>query len=180
MSKEISIFALLEWSVTTHFRFSRHNKNFQLLLEKENIDKNIHLTSISTASLLESDGWNQLKTVLGSMLSSRSSTKSLKIIPCSPVRWAVTHSQPSPMSLWTKNMSPFWKLKQVSNLLLLFHLSLEKSGMIKNKTTYVSSSVSGILVYGRIATTLFLSLTGSGGGTGWRRRSLFSKSEQLV
>lgn len=46
--------------------------------------------------------------------------------------------------------------------------------------TYLNSSVSGILVYGKIATILFLSFTGSGGGTGCTRRSLFNKSEQLV
>lgn len=67
---------------------------------------------------------------------------------------------PSPMSLWTKKMSPFWK---------------------------VSSSVSLIFVYGRMATTRFLSLkmhklllsnsiwgaqayfTGSGGATGYKK-----------
>ena len=110
-------------------------------------------TSMSTASLFVTLGWNQEKTVLGSIESSRSSTSSRNIRPCSPVLWAVTQSQPSPMSLCTKKISPFWK---------------------------VNSSVSGIFVYGNIATIRFLSLTGSGGGVGCIRRSLFNRSEQWV
>lgn len=110
-------------------------------------------TSMSTASLLVTLGWNQENTVLGSMESSRSSTNSRNIKPCSPVLWAVTHNHPSPMSLCTKNISPFWKL---------------------------SSSVSGIFVYGSIATIRFLSFTGSGGGVGCISLSLFRRSEQWV
>ena len=65
-------------------------------------------------------------------------------------------------------------------LAIIYNILVHKNSVKHKNETYVSSSVSGIFVYGKMATTRFLSLTGSGGGTGCISLSLLSKSEEWV